>query len=146
MNIFKDKTKLWNVHTEGDIEGKSIRDLGIFFGSIEDIAFRLRGTATFTLSFSELKIDYPKLTEAQSNNNSVIINVEGLTKNNLKRQAEECGINIKDCNYYNSIKLFLNDAELKELKIKEVLLKLTEDEKEILGLNEEVKYKFVKKK
>jgi len=43
---------VWNVQTEGDCEGRSIRSLGVFEGHIVDIAASLAQFAMYDLSFS----------------------------------------------------------------------------------------------
>lgn len=43
---------LWRVTTEGDCEGRSVRDLGTYEGHIDDIAFKLASQAYYSLRFS----------------------------------------------------------------------------------------------
>ena len=43
---------LWQVTTEGDCEGRSIKDLGINEGFLDEIAFSLAGEACYGLRFS----------------------------------------------------------------------------------------------
>lgn len=52
----------WQVSTEGDVEGRSIRSLGTYEGFIDEIAQRLAGQCYYALTFH--KID-PKLTNIQ---------------------------------------------------------------------------------
>lgn len=42
---------IWQVTTEGDCEGKSITDLGIHEGYIDDIAFKLGSKVYYSLCF-----------------------------------------------------------------------------------------------
>lgn len=45
----------WRVTTEGDCEGKSIKDLGIYEGYIDDIAKNLSQSAFYALHFEALE-------------------------------------------------------------------------------------------
>lgn len=47
---------LWKVTTEGDCEGRSSRNLGIFEGYLDDIAFYLADKAYYTLEFEKIDI------------------------------------------------------------------------------------------
>src|SRR5271155_5056847 len=45
----------WHVTTEGDCEGKSVKDLGVHTGFIDEIAFALGSQAYYSLTFELAK-------------------------------------------------------------------------------------------
>ena len=51
----------WRVRTEGDCEGKSVRDLGTYFGELDDIAFGLADKCYYSLTFT--RVDRPSISE-----------------------------------------------------------------------------------
>ncbi len=42
---------MWHVTTEGDVEGRSTKDLGVHEGHLDDIAFALAGASCYKLTF-----------------------------------------------------------------------------------------------
>ena len=48
---------LWKVETEGDCEGRSVRQLGIYEGYIDEIAFGLADKCYYSLQFTYLSKD-----------------------------------------------------------------------------------------
>jgi hypothetical protein len=44
----------WHVITEGDVEGRTIKDLGIFGGYVDEIALHLAKDAYYTLTFERV--------------------------------------------------------------------------------------------
>jgi hypothetical protein len=48
---YNDPVGIWQVTTEGDCEGKSVRNLGAFEGHIVDIAYALADQCYYTLTF-----------------------------------------------------------------------------------------------
>jgi hypothetical protein len=54
----------WKVTTEGDCEGRTTRDLGIFYGHIVDIAAGLANKCTeYSLQFEPASVDIPEVKE-----------------------------------------------------------------------------------
>lgn len=47
---------LWKVTTEGDEEGRTTKDLGIYEGYLEDIAFKLSDSVYYTLRFMRIDL------------------------------------------------------------------------------------------
>lgn len=45
---------IWKVTTEGDCEGRSTKQLGVYLGHLADIALFLASNATYTLSFVKI--------------------------------------------------------------------------------------------
>ena len=50
-----DEYGVWEVYTEGDCEGRSVRDLGAYQGKISDIAVFLKDKCYYTLRFERFK-------------------------------------------------------------------------------------------
>jgi len=52
----------WKVHTEGDVEGRSIKNLGYHEGFLDEIALNLAPKATYALTFEriERQNEYPR--------------------------------------------------------------------------------------
>lgn len=50
----------WKITTEGDCEGKTITDLGIHYGYLDDLAFSLGGKAYYHLNFEFIDRPVPK--------------------------------------------------------------------------------------
>jgi hypothetical protein len=46
---------VWSVSTEGDCEGRTTRDLGIYYGHVAEISFYLRNKREYSLRFSPSK-------------------------------------------------------------------------------------------
>ncbi len=46
---------LWKVTTEGDDEGRTVKDLGMHIGWVDDIAFALSGACFYSLKFEKQK-------------------------------------------------------------------------------------------
>ncbi len=73
---------LWKVTTEGDIEGKSIRDLGIHEGYLADIAFALAGQSCYTLQFAPMNPDRNSASKkCKKQSVSVSMNIDSNTWN-----------------------------------------------------------------
>jgi len=124
--------KLWRVTTEGDCEGRSIKNLGTFNGNIVDIAKRLSSLSYYVLDFCE--IEHTKLPSVKTIRNSVDIRVHKLGQMNLLNELSLYGCDVEKSKYYKSVHLNIKVDEVKRLKKKIALDKLSEEEKELLGL------------
>ena len=136
--VMKKNTKLfgkWVVTTEGDVEGRSTKQLGTHEGYVDDIALALADHCYYTLDFTLAKgldREPPKRTET-----NVRIHNLGVDNNNvgvMQGLFDEAGRNVKvtGCNYYNSFTI--EPKNIEEIKRKKALAKLTKEEREILGL------------
>lgn len=126
----------WRVTTEGDVEGRSTKQLGVYTGFIDDIAFYLSKQSYYTLSFYKTGGEIKK-EDIKDSNSEVSISVSGYDRYDvIKTIQNELGDTIK-CevgNYYESIKLSLNDDEKHKLLRRTGLSKLSDEEKVALGL------------
>lgn len=137
---------LWKVTTEGDCEGKTTRNLGIYEGNISDIAFYLKDECEYSLRFSPAKAtkiesyDVPHYGFV-----NISLDIDSGTWNmspedrvnyfkvllNTENRAHE--ITIEPGPYYASVRLIGYDGR-EEYVRKTALEKLTDEEKEVLGL------------
>ena len=137
---------LWKVTTEGDCEGKTTRNLGIYEGNISDIAFYLKDKCEYSLRFSPAKatkIDSDDVTHYGCVNISLDIdsgtwNMSPEDRVNyfkilLYTENREHVITVEPGQYYASVKLVGYDSH-EEYVRKTALEKLTDEEKEVLGL------------
>lgn len=137
---------LWKVTTEGDCEGKTTRNLGIYEGNISDIAFYLKNKCEYSLRFSSAKatkIDSYDVTHYGYVNISLDIdsgtwNMSPGDRVNyfkalLNTENREHKITVEPGNSYASVKLVGYDSH-EEYVRKTALEKLTDEEKEVLGL------------
>ena len=136
---------MWKVETEGDAEGRSMTQLGVYTGFIDEIALALADKCSYTLYFQLVK---PKELDLTPKKKSVAIRLSyasGLQnindkyeklnhlKNGLFKERDVC-ISLEgfgDFTIYTNKKAL--DEELEE-KRNEILSRLTEEEKIILGL------------
>jgi hypothetical protein len=128
-----DKTRLWSVTTEGDVEGRTITSFGTFQGSIVDIAQRLAARAYYKLSFAEVvpQNNYPAIDKIPK---EVAISIRGMNTTIARRKLNNEGHNTGDSNYHDSFKLKIPASDVIALKKQIALDKLTPEEKGLLGL------------
>lgn len=133
---------IWKVTTEGDCEGRSSRNLGIFEGYLDDIAFYLVDKAYYTLEFE--KISIPRIshedvrTEQSEVNVSLDISSETWDMSSKERIQEfkkllsRRNVHVTESQFYASVKLCQN-APTEEERRQKALSKLTRDE---IGLDD----------
>lgn len=134
---------LWKVTTQGDCEGRSIRDLGTYEGNIDEIAFALADECFYSLNFKAVdphdhKLDMTpkrKTVDIQLDVGSGTwdmmpkdraIAVSGLMQNRP--------VTVSESNFYGCVKLSTN-KKTKEEKKAEALAKLSPEERRLLGLS-----------
>lgn len=123
----RENNVIWSVSTEGDDEGRSTKNLGLYRGSIENIAFHLADKCYYQLYIKPYNPKVIEITELKPTNSIVHVNTS-----DLKFEIENKNITTESGRYYNSVKLnFNNEKEYKRIK---ALSKLTQEEKDILGL------------
>lgn len=69
---------LWRVSTEGDVEGRTNRDLGLWDGHVADIAALLADKAMYGLRFDHAEVTLPAGTEPARKAVTVAISVAGV--------------------------------------------------------------------
>lgn len=134
---------LWKVTTEGDCEGRSIRDLGTFKGYIDEIAFALADKCFYSLCFTYLsEKDYMTPLVPKSDTVNVSLNIDSGTwdLDNKERASwarkflSDRDVEVLEGQYYASFVLKTKRKTVKDIR-REALNKLTEEELDALGLN-----------
>lgn len=135
----------WKVTTEGDVEGRSTRDLGTFRGHIDEIAFHLADKCFYSLRFSPIE-EKDLIPEFNINrvevNISFDINTGTWDMGSLQRVEymkevlkDRTDVEVEEGNYYSSIKLVSKKIKSRNELLKEqALSKLSNEEKKVLGL------------
>lgn len=137
---------IWKVTTEGDCEGKTTRNLGIYEGNISDIAFYLKNKCEYSLRFSPAKATKIESCDViHYGCVSVSLDIDSGTWNMspedrtnyfkvlLNTENREHVVTVEPGAYYASVKLVGYDSH-EEYVRKTALEKLTNEEKEVLGL------------
>lgn len=133
--IYKNPYGTWHVTTEGDIEGKSIRDLGTFTGYVDEIALHLADKCLYSLTFEKVQpiSEYiPKKREVNVQFDIESGTWENLDINEIKDAFSDRPVEITNSNYFASFKIISH--RMPENVKQNALDKLTEEEKEALGL------------
>lgn len=132
----------YKVTTEGDCEGKSVRDLGTYTGYIDEIAFALADKCYYKLCFHKVE---PQKLDMTPKRDTVEIsldidsgtwdldvsNKEAL--NYFKRFFSDRDVEVVSAGGYGSCKITTHKETIIE-KRKKILNKLSNEEKKILGL------------
>lgn len=136
----------WKVTTEGDCEGRSVRQLGTFRGHVDEIAFHLADKCYYSLRFTAIEEDelIPEfLPKSDEINISFDIDTGTWDMKPDKRVEyfreilkDRPDVEVEDGQYYASVKLISGKKKTKnEIIIEKALAKLTEEEKKVLGLS-----------
>ena len=145
-NSYDSSYGLWKVTTEGDCEGKTTINLGIYEGNISDIAFYLKNKCEYSLRFTPVKvIEIDSCDVNHYGHVNVSLDIRSGTwdmscqdranyfKILLNTENREHIITVEPGQYYASVKLVGYDNR-EEYVRKTALEKLTDEEKEVLGL------------
>lgn len=123
----------WQVTTEGDVEGRTIKNLGTFTGYVDEIALYLADKCYYTLEFKRVALVKEfKPTKSVVNIRVIDFEIFEHTKQLLSGRP----VKVTSGNYYNSTNITaINKKELeKEIAREKALSKLTKEDKEALGL------------
>ena len=131
----------FKVTTEGDCEGKSIRDLGVHTGYIDEIAFALADQCEYTLQFA--LVEPPTALDLTPKKDTVRIRLDidsGAWDFNVadamdyfKSFFSDRDIEVTGTHGYGSCTISTHKETIEEKK-KKILQKLSDEEKRILGL------------
>lgn len=132
----------WQVSTEGDEEGKSIRNLGVFHGNIDEIAFALVDKAYYSLNFRLIDPENIPVPKEYKTKIDIYLDLKDVPYGDSNARVSImremlAGTNIsvkKSNNTYGGVTLYRPEDpdRIKEAKITTVLNKLTDEEKELL--------------
>ena len=130
----------FKVTTEGDCEGKSVRDLGVHTGYIDEIAFALADKCFYTLYFALVE---PTTLDLTPKKDTVKISLDidsGAWDFNVADAMEyfkdffaNRDVEVIGAHGYGSCTISTHKETIEEKKEK-ILQKLSEEEKKILGL------------
>lgn len=131
---------LWEVTTEGDCEGRSMRRLGLWEGFVDDIALHLAPKAVYHLWFSVAKVNRVKDKPTARSVDvyfDVASNLPGMDKDCRVREVTKLmqgrNVHVEESNYYGCVKL-VNTRSEEEILRASALSKLTAAERKVLGL------------
>ena len=112
----------WQVTTEGDVEGRSTRNLGTFEGYLDDIAKGLADQSYYSLTFKRLgdTITIPEPKDVKSVN--IALDIDSKTWNMtrdiraivLGEVLKDRPVKVSEGNYYASVVLNFKDEECGE--------------------------------
>ena len=131
----------WQVSTEGDEEGKSIRNLGVFHGNIDEIAFALADKAMYSLDFKQINPNNIPTPEEYKTRVEICLDLKDIPYgdsrariNIMQEMLSETNISVEKGNTYSGVSLIRPEDphRVKESKIKTILSKLTDEERELL--------------
>ena len=104
----------WEVTTEGDCEGRSVKKLGIFTGYFDEIAFALARKCCYALNFDRVEDtdDFDKTPTC----NKVVVRIRDLKDNIPKYEQllKERDVFVKKSNIYRSVTLYKTNPMSKE--------------------------------
>lgn len=142
---YTNKFGRWKVTTEGDVEGRTTNDLGVWEGYVDEIALHLADKCYYSLTFKFLEPQPEKLIPVKNKVNIQFdidsgtwdFSPEGLVKN-MKIWFKDRPVQVENCNYYASFtiksKESLNPEEIKKMKaLKKLKKSMSEEELELLG-------------
>ena len=130
----------FKVTTEGDCEGKSVRDLGVYTRYIDEIAFALADKCYYTLCFTLVEPTILDLTP-KKDTVKISLNIDSRAWDFNGADAMEYfkdffanrDVEVIDTHGYGSCTISTHKETIEEKKEK-ILQKLSEEEKKILGL------------
>lgn len=137
---------IWTVTTEGDCEGRSTTNLGTFEGFIDEIAFALAGQAMYGLRF-DLAKDLNVVSKPRTRVN-ISLDIDTGTWDMqgpariefFKRMLAGRNVSVVESNYFASVMLVDGSSpeeilrKERDLKRKQALAKLTQEEQDLLGI------------
>jgi hypothetical protein len=130
---------IWQVTTEGDVEGRTTRQLGSYEGHVDEIALHLAEKAFYGLTFKlQQKINkYIPTRTSVHVKFDIDSNTWNMDGNTIIRVMKELfadrPVNIEKSNYYASFKISTEKNQRAEDR-RRALEKLTDYDKELLGL------------
>ncbi len=126
--------RVWKVTTEGDCEGKSVKQLGIYLGEVHEIAFHLASKAYYALHFEEIPSHRAEVLPPTKDRVCISFGY-GIKPQpslvDLKHSLEGTGVKVSKGNMYSSF--LLEDVSLRTRR-EEAIAKLTDEDRRILGV------------
>jgi hypothetical protein len=142
MSKYSNTYGTWQVQTEGDCEGRTVKNLGTFTGHVDEIALHLADQAMYGLRFKaveNIKVFKPSLPSVNvsfciESNDWGLSSGERVEK--MKSLFTERNVDIKESNYYASFAIHVKNSDeiQREITRTKALEKLSDEEKMVLGL------------
>lgn len=121
---YRESVQVWEVSTELDDAGERDKDLGLYYGSIPDIAQFLAGAAMFSLRFKSYKPGVVNVPPFQKSDNPVRIsfdiesNTGGMTPQNRAKVIQtiisnggDPLVHVEPSSYYAAVSLNFEGSE-----------------------------------
>ncbi len=141
-NKYENAYGMWEVTTEGDCEGKSVRRLGVYKGYIDEIAFALADQCYYSLEFAPF--DFSEIPVPKSVRDRVNINFDigsgtwdmsaDARKEFFSAVLSDRKVAVGEGSSYAAVTLYRSESDMIENKKKAALNKLSEEDKVLLGL------------
>lgn len=133
---------LWSVSTEGDCEGNTLRQLGVYRGHIDEIAMALANQAMYSLKFKPVDAESLPSNPTPVSSVSVQMDIDSGTWNmtpeeRVEYMKEMCSgrpVSFSPGRYYASTVMHFSEEDVQEAKRIAALNKLTPEERKLLGL------------
>ena len=126
VNPYLNPVGVWRVTTEGDVEGRTTKDLGIWQGHVCNIAFQLAHKAYYTLGFraaqfGDSHIKLPEFIDTKSKSVHIFMDIDTQTWNlsskdrvrwfkNFLNLDDSSNVEVKESNYYACVLLELKST------------------------------------
>jgi hypothetical protein len=126
---------IWKVTTEGDCEGRSVQQLGLFTGEIDDIAFYLKDKSYYKLTFREETVGVKHIDHIVGKSGKVSVQVPKLSSfiASMKEKVDT-GLDLKESRLYGEtieLNWERNEKLLKKRSIIEQIEKLEKELREV---------------
>ena len=130
---------VWRVSTEADAEGRGIRDLGVYLGYVDEIAFALADQQLYSLRFTKIDTQVPQIKNPQASVN-VAFNIDSGTwdwdaeqrAKHFKKILRGRNVNVDECPSYAAVTLKPQSPE--SLKREAILAKLSPEQRKMVGM------------
>ena len=130
----------YKVTTEGDCEGKTVRDLGIYTGYIDEIAFALADKCYYNLCFHKTEPEVLDMTP-KKDTIEISLDIDSGTWDLKNEEAlkyfkdffADRDVQVVSTHGYGSCTITTHKETIEE-KREKILNKLSDEEKKILGL------------
>lgn len=128
--------RYWSVSTEGDCEGHTTRQLGVYYGHIDEVALHLADKQYYSLSFAPLPD--PQDIILTVTRKSACISLSAGSREELVSYLKDRPVEIRNSNQYKTVTIYSTSTDVLETldaaARKKALEKLTAEERKLLGL------------
>lgn len=141
---YKNAYGLWFVTTEGDVEGRTVKNLGTFEGYFDEIAFHLADKQYYSLCFK--KVEKVEKYTPSKKDVTICFDIDSgtweMTPDELINYFKMIlsdnmrgDIRVSNGSSYASVNMSLDTFDKNEVLKRRAMAKLTEEEIAALGLN-----------